>query len=119
MIIKDSTINVMVKDLDRSIAFYQALGLTIKNRWGNHYALISAPGLMIGLHPIEDRKTYTGSGNTSIGFIIENVEEAKDTLNSLLIKFEENMDQSSIILKFKDPDGTELYYMKSNWQNKN
>lgn len=109
----------MVKDLDRSILFYQALGLTIKNRWENHYALISAPGIMIGLHPKENQEAYTGSGNTSIGFIIANVEEAKDTLNSLSIKFQENMDQSSIILKFKDPDGTELYFMKSNWENKN
>ena len=49
--IKESNITINVKDIDKSISFYQSIGLKIKNRWGNHYAQLSAPGVVIGLHP--------------------------------------------------------------------
>ena len=48
MLIKDSNITIMVKDMDRSISFYQSLGMTLKNRWDNHYAQLTAPGITIG-----------------------------------------------------------------------
>ncbi len=51
MTIKDSNITMNVKDLDKSISFYEALGLEVTNRWGNYYAQLTAPGMVIGLHP--------------------------------------------------------------------
>ena len=60
-------VNVMVSDIDRSIAFYQdKLDLELVNRYRNHYAEIQAPGLLLGLHPTSEKVT-TGN-NLSIGF---------------------------------------------------
>lgn len=45
MVITGSGITINVKDIDQSISFYSAIGLTLENRWGDHYAQIVAPGL--------------------------------------------------------------------------
>ena len=56
----------MVADMDRAVAFYQgSLGLELLNRYGDHYAEIQAPDLLIGLHPASE-KTVVGN-NMSIG----------------------------------------------------
>jgi len=54
MAIKDSNVTIMVKDMDASISFYESIGLVIKQRWANHYAQLTAPGITIGLHPLAD-----------------------------------------------------------------
>ena len=60
-------INVMVSNLDEAVEFYsEKLGLELLNRYGDHYAEIQAPGLMVGLHPTSEKIT---TGNSiSIGF---------------------------------------------------
>lgn len=47
MSIKDTNITINVKDLEKSISFYQSIGLTFKNRWDNHYAQLTAPGIIV------------------------------------------------------------------------
>jgi len=84
MVIKDSNLTIMVKDMDRSVLFYQSVGFTIKQRWGNHYAQLTAPGIIIGLHPTNDSLQH-GSGNTSIGFTTDNFEDAKSMLEKLSV----------------------------------
>ena len=79
MVIKDSNVTIMVKDMDKSISFYQSIGFAIKNRWQNYYAQITAPGITIGLHPTD--KNPAGSGNISIGFTTDNFEETKTLLS--------------------------------------
>ncbi len=86
MIIKESNITINVKDLDKSISFYESIGLTLKNRWGNYYAQLTAPGVVIGLHPTSDANLTGGSGNVSIGFTIDKFEEIKSELQKLSIK---------------------------------
>jgi catechol 2,3-dioxygenase-like lactoylglutathione lyase family enzyme len=54
MTIKESNITINVKDLDNSISFYLSIGMTIKKRWGNYYAQLTAPGIIIGLHPTSE-----------------------------------------------------------------
>jgi predicted lactoylglutathione lyase len=66
MTIKDSNVTIMVKDMNKSVSFYQSIGFAVKNRWGDHYAQLTAPGITIGIHP--SNEIYTSSGNTSIGF---------------------------------------------------
>jgi len=48
MTIRQSHVTVNVKDMDTSISFYQSIGLIVKNRWGNYYAQLTAPGIDIG-----------------------------------------------------------------------
>lgn len=114
MKIKESTITIMVKDMDASIAFYQSLGVALQDRWGEHYAQMTAPGLVIGIHPAND-KSYSGSGNVSIGFSTDNFEEARTLLTSLAIEGKLTQDGGGQLLTFTDPDGTMLYFIKSNW----
>ena len=113
--IKGSTITVNVKNLDKSISFYESLGLTMKQRWGEHYAELSAPGLLIGLHPSNGKSSSGGSGNTSIGFTTDQFDETKVTLNGLSIKFTERNEEGGQFIHFNDPDGTALYFIKPKW----
>ena len=86
MAIKDSNVTIMVKDMDASISFYESIGLAIKQRWANHYAQLTAPGITIGLHPLEDSNASNGSGSISIGFTTSNFEETTALLQKLNIK---------------------------------
>ena len=114
MTIKDSNLTVMVKDMDRSISFYESLGFTTKNRWGNHYAQLTTPGMTIGLHPTNGN-TPSGSGNTSIGFTVDNFEEAGAFLKNLSIDAQSRSEEGGQFLHFTDPDGTMLYFIKPKW----
>ena len=114
MTLKNSNITIMVKDMDRSVSFYQSLGFALKNRWGNHYAQMTGPGLTIGLHPSNDGAA-PGSGNTSIGFTVDNFEEAGAFLQSLSIDAQSRSEEGGQFLHFTDPDGTLLYFIKPKW----
>lgn len=108
--INDSTITVMAHDMDKSIAFYESIGLSLKQRWGNHYAMVEAPGLVIGLHPTIAE--YDPKSNVSIGFMVESAEIAKNLLTEKAIDFKWDEGKSGITIHFKDPDNTILYFMQ-------
>jgi catechol 2,3-dioxygenase-like lactoylglutathione lyase family enzyme len=110
MTIKDSNVTIMVKDMDKSVSFYQSIGFAVKKRWGNHYAQLTAAGITIGVHPTND--TSTGSGNISIGFTTDNFEETKDQLSSLLIYTQSREEEGGKFIHFHDPDGTMLYFIQ-------
>jgi len=112
MTIKDSNVTIMIKDMDKSVSFYQSLGFAVKNRWGDHYAQLSAPGITIGLHP---GVGYTGSGNISIGFTTDDIEQTKEQLSSLLIHMQTRDEEGGNFIHFADPDGTQLYFIKPKW----
>jgi catechol 2,3-dioxygenase-like lactoylglutathione lyase family enzyme len=86
MTIRESNITINVKDLDKSVSFYESIGLALAQRWGNDYAQLTAPGVVIGLHPTAATNLTGNSGNTSIGFIADDFEEAKSLLEQLSIK---------------------------------
>jgi catechol 2,3-dioxygenase-like lactoylglutathione lyase family enzyme len=115
MAIKDSNITINVKDLDQSISFYQSIGFKEKNRWGNHYAQLAAPGLLIGLHPSRDTNVTKGSGHVSIGFTSDDFEETKTLLDKLSIPITERQEEGGQFIHFNDPDGTALYFIKPKW----
>ena len=99
--------------MDTLIAFYLSLGFTVKERWDDFYAIIVGPGITIGLHPSKEKST--GSGNISIGFAMDNVEETKKELNFINVKYTERIEEGGDFLHFQDPDKTELYFIKSKW----
>jgi len=115
MTIKQANVTVNVKDMDRSISFYQSIGLTIKNRWGNYYAQLNAPGVDIGLHPTGNSNLAGTSGNVSIGFTTDNLEETRTSLQQLSIQVTERSEEGGQFLHFTDPDGTALYFIKPKW----
>ncbi len=115
MTIKESNITINVKDLDKSISFYESIGLIVKNRWSNHYAQLTAPGIVIGLHPTSDTNLKGNSGNASIGFTADDFEEAKSLLQKLSVKTTDRQEEGGQFLHFIDPDGTALYFIKPNW----
>lgn len=115
MTIKESNITINVKDLDKSISFYESIGLMVKNRWGNHYAQMIAPGVVIGLHPTNNANLTGGSGNVSIGFTTDKFEEAKSDLQKLSVKTTDRQEDGGQFLHFNDPDGTALYFIKPKW----
>jgi catechol 2,3-dioxygenase-like lactoylglutathione lyase family enzyme len=115
MLIKETNITINVKDLDKSFSFYQSIGFTEKTRWGNHYAQMTAPGLVIGLHPSSEDKLKSDSGNISIGFTTPNFEETKSHLEKMGITVKLREEEGGQFLHFNDPDGTALYFIKPKW----
>jgi catechol 2,3-dioxygenase-like lactoylglutathione lyase family enzyme len=115
MTIKGSNITINVRDLDKSISFYQSIGLMVKNRWGKHYAQLTAPDIVIGLHPTHKGTLCNNSGNVSIGFTTDNFEETKSFLEKLSISITERDEEGGQFLHFSDPDGTALYFIKPKW----
>jgi catechol 2,3-dioxygenase-like lactoylglutathione lyase family enzyme len=85
---------VYVADMDKAVQFYsETLGLTLTNRFGNHWATLeSAPGywcsdhsgagLTIGLHPSSASRPAPGTAG-GVGFGLETYEPAEQVLARL------------------------------------
>lgn len=113
--INETNVTIMVNDMDKAIGFYELIGFTIKQRWENFYAMLTAPGITIGLHPTEELNP--NSGTLSIGFMIDSIDEARQLLDANNISHKEEDDgKSGIYLHFKDPYGTILYFVKPKWK---
>jgi len=114
MQITESNVTIMVKDMDRAVSFYQSIGLTLKNRWENHYAQLATTDIVIGLHPEE--KELANTPKVSIGFIVDSIAEAKALLerNSIIYRYAEG--KSGKYTHFNDPNGTYLYFSEPAWR---
>ena len=106
----DSNVTLMVSDLNASVKFYQQLGLELRQQWGEHYAMLQAGGLTIGLHPGAEKGN--NSGTSSVGFMVDDITEPRTVLESLKVEFEYAEGKSGQHLNFSDPDGNLLYYLK-------
>ncbi len=115
MPITAANLTVNVKDMDQSITFYQSIGLKIEKRWGNHYAQLTAPGLVIGLHPTSEGNLKGNSGNVSVGFTTDDFDAAKAKLQGLGIPVAERQEEGGKFIHFNDPDGTALYFIQPKW----
>jgi catechol 2,3-dioxygenase-like lactoylglutathione lyase family enzyme len=115
MKIKDSNITINVKDIEKSILFYESIGLTLQQRWDDHYALMAAPGIKIGLHPSNESENQNNSGNISIGFTSENFNATKASLLHIGINYTERKEEGGEFLHFNDPDGIALYFILPKW----
>ena len=83
---------VYVSDMDAAVRFYsETLGLTLTNRFGNHWATLEADpcyysekgaGLTIGLHPSSSKHADPGTAG-GVGFGLETYEPAERVLARL------------------------------------
>lgn len=115
MEILNSHVTINVKDMDASISFYKSVGFALKQRWDNHYAQLTAPGIEIGLHPSDNLNKPDDPKALSIGFTTADFETTKDELTQLEIPFNERSEEGGDFINFKDPDGTPLYFIKPKW----
>ena len=110
--INSSRINVMVSDMDKSIDFYtNELGLKLLNQYGNHYAEIQAPDLLIGLHP-KNENTIVGN-NISIGFGVKEFDLIIEQLKAKGIKFKIEMEGWIRLAYFEDLDNNSLFFAEN------
>jgi catechol 2,3-dioxygenase-like lactoylglutathione lyase family enzyme len=112
MKIKEANVTVMVTDMKRSIRFYvEVLGLELKANYGDQYALLASPGVMIGLHPVTKEDSQQGkSGNISVGFGVESLAAAAADLKAKGVTFSRLVeDRPTKLAFFTDPDGNPLY----------
>ena len=104
MEIRNTNITINIKDLEKSLSFYQSIGFSLKSRWGYHYVQLTAPGIVLGLHPSDEISLTAGSGNVSIGFTTDTFEKTKSDLQKLYITGTEMQEDGGQFLHFKDPD---------------
>ena len=107
---------IYVSDMDAAVRFYtDVLGLTLTNRFGNHWATVLAGNtLLIGLHPWKEKYPRPGTkGSVQIGLIVSEGETIQQLATRLrgrgvvvsgLIESEEGN-----YLTFEDPDGNPIY----------
>ena len=101
-------INAMVTNMDKAIAFYtETLGLDLIQRYGNYYAEIQAPGLLIGLHPTSEKITI--GTNLSIGFGVVNFDKTIEKLSTKGIDFKIEQDGYIRLAYFTDLDQNQLF----------
>ncbi|GIN71697.1 hypothetical protein J14TS2_21720 [Bacillus sp. J14TS2] len=110
---KSANVTVMVADLKRAVQFYvETLGLKLQNGMDEHFVQIEAPGLTIGLlHLAEEQESQPEkSGSMSIGFEVQELESAVETLKSRGVEFHDSVEgKAAQVVHFSDPEGNTLY----------
>jgi catechol 2,3-dioxygenase-like lactoylglutathione lyase family enzyme len=117
-VIKEANITVIVSDMTRAVRFYaDALGLTLKRRYGDHFAQFEAPGTIIALHPaVKDGPQPGKSESLSVGFAVDNLDATMSELKGKGVAFSRVADDDQVKLAFfTDPDGNPLYLSQSKW----
>lgn len=110
---KSGNVSVPVADLKKAVQFYvETLGLKLQHEMGGHFAQVEAPGLTIGLLHLTGEQGIQPrtSGSMSIGFEVEEMESAIETLKSRGVQFYDYVEgQAAQVVHFSDPDGHTLY----------
>jgi catechol 2,3-dioxygenase-like lactoylglutathione lyase family enzyme len=115
----ESQVTLMVPDMDAAVRFYtETLGLHLKTRYGNEFAVVEAPGLTIGLHPLPTAQSPQGH-SMSIGLGVESLEATMQKLAARGLRFIGPIreDPPIRIAYFAGPGGTPLYLCEqSEWR---
>src|SRR5947209_2501833 len=109
--LKEGNVTVMVADMKRAIQFYtETLGFKAGPIYGEEWATINAPSVKIGLHPAREvPKIPKRPGHISLGFTVEDLDEATGALEKKGLKFTFKEDEAARFAFFEDPDNTPLY----------
>jgi catechol 2,3-dioxygenase-like lactoylglutathione lyase family enzyme len=115
----ESQVTLMVPDMEEAVRFYtETLGLRLKTRYGNEFAVIDAPGLTIGLHPLPTAQ-LPQAHSMSIGLGVESLEATMQQLTARGLRFIGPIreDPPIRIAYFAGPGGTPLYLCEqSEWR---
>ena len=115
----EGQVTLMVPDMAEAIRFYtESLGLRLKARYGDEFAVLEAPGLTIGLHP-QPAASPLQSPAISIGLGVESVEVAMESLTARGIHFSGPIveDPPIRVVHFKGPGAVPLYLVEqSEWR---
>ena len=119
MTISGALPTIFVTDMDAAVSFYtEALGLTLLERYGNHFASIDCGhGVTIALHPASAQNPAGRVGSITIGFRTSDpIRDTVATLKSRGVVFRgEIVDDAQVLLAhFQDPDGNPLYLAEPN-----
>lgn len=108
-LIKSSLVMLYVTDMDRSVDFFtNKLGFAQKVRYGNDWAEINAPGLVIALHPLRDKK-IDFSYNMQVGFEVEDIQAGIAELKAKGVNVKLYDDATVRLAPFTDDDGNQMY----------
>ena len=116
--IKHANVTILVADLERAVRYYRdTLGLALAFRAGDEWAQLTAPGLTIGLHPIDASRAAAPRELVSLGFGVEHLESAMAALQEKGVKFKDGITENPGVrlAHFADPDGTPLYLAQQVW----
>jgi len=98
----------MISNMDDAIAFYEGkLGLEVLNHYGDHYAELQAPDLLIALHPTSDRVKI--GNNMSIGFGVVDFDDVIKELKLKGIECSIEQDDWIRLAHFTDLDNNQLF----------
>jgi catechol 2,3-dioxygenase-like lactoylglutathione lyase family enzyme len=82
MIGKLELVTMMVSDMERSVAFYRdVLGLDVEYE-SPAWSQLAAGNISIGLHASPERTTPNTEGSISLGFYVDDAEQAVEELRS-------------------------------------
>jgi len=118
LVIREANVTVMVSDMKAAIQFYtDTLGLKLKARYGDEFAQVEAPGIIIALHPKSSGLAgQSRTENLSIGFAVDSLEAEMNRLKGRGVRFSRVTDDAQVRLAFfTDPDGNPLYLSQSKW----
>lgn len=113
----ESNITLLVPDMDEAVRFYTlTLGLRLRARYGDEFAMVEAPGLTIGLHPAP---AGSGAHPISIGLGVASLEATMEELTARGVEFIGPIaeDPPVRIAHFAGPGGAPLYLCEqSGWR---
>jgi len=115
----EGQVTLMVPNMDEAVRFYtETLGLRLKTRYGDEFAVVEAPGLTIGLHPLPTAQSQQTHA-MSIGLGVEGLEATMKELSARGLRFIGPIreDPPIRIAYFAGPGGTPLYLCEqSEWR---
>lgn len=108
-----SNATVMVSSMAKAVKFYtNTLGLELKVKQGSHWAEVSAPGIIIGLHPKSKNQQVVMGDNVSIGLEVKDFDTSVKNLEEKGIICTVQKGSYVYLAYFTDPDKNVLYFFQ-------